>query len=591
MASSRKCPTTPSTLSFVPRWKVLYCWIDSLVAVDIRTWFTKELGVEVQVLSLLGGASIATLIANAASKLDRAMIPLVDEKAGADVPEAATPPDESSTSSGNGSTPPDSNSSTPTSMESSVILDPLDDLEPLPKQALEFEKTVSMPYGSTQFWYLERYLEDSHTSNIEFRLELNNTIDVPRLENAFRVLGQRHEALRAAFFMTSDCSAEPLMGILSTPQLEIVTRGIQDLAEADAESAALLSRSWEIGRGRVAKVVLLSLCPTQHYLIFGFHHIAIDGFSFNIILNEMNALYEGKLLPPVDHTFTDWATEQQSLVESGSLSQELEYWRAELAGITGPLPLLPMAKVGSRQTLTNYEFEGTEEITLSPRTTSLVKDLCKRHKVSAFNFFLAIFKIFLFRYLDVDRVCIGMADAGRGDSRTHRTVGYLLNLLPMVFENSPKQKFAEALQEARTKTFAALMNSKLPFTVLLEDLKVPRSSTHNPVFQAFIDFRQMNAEAGTLGAKTSGQHTPGRNANDIILDISTVYSEEIRVSFKAQKSLYSREAADIMLNSYLQLIDNFALTSDYQLSKTSLPRVGLFNQEDIHKAHELAKGQ
>lgn len=555
----------------------------------MRTWFTKELGVEVQVLALLGGASIATLIADAATKLDKSLIPSVVASA-----EAAEPIVDLGVTSESDSSP-SMNTTMPTSMESSTILDELDAEKDSDEDELvekvEFEKTLSMSYGSAQFWYLQQSLDDPHTSNLEFRLELSTAIDVGRLVGVFKTIGQRHEALRSAFFTTSDCRARPTMGVLAESQLEIVTKQISDPIEADEESQALLRHTWDIESGQVAKIILLSLSTSTHYLIFGFHHIAMDGFSFNIILNEMNALYKGEVLSPIDLTFSQWAIEQREMVENGRLSQQMEFWRTELSDLPDPLPLLPMARVSARKTLSQYEFEEAREVTLAPQTLKRIKDICKRQKVSNFNFFLALFKILLFRYLDIDKVCIGMADAGRGDGRTHQVVGYLLNLLPIMFERSPKQKFADTLHEAKEKAAAALTNSAVPFTVLLDELKVPRSTAYNPVFQAFIDYRQMNAQAGPLGAKTSGQHTPGRNSIDIILDISTVSADEIRLTFKMQKSLYTQEAAEIMLSSYTQLIDAFVSSSDYQASKINLEQVPIYKSADIQIAETLARGE
>jgi hybrid polyketide synthase / nonribosomal peptide synthetase ACE1 len=583
---------SPEENGISPDSSLIELGIDSLVAVDVRAWFTKELAVEVQVLMLLGGASIATLIEDTVGKLDRELIPNV--KGDAEV----QPESEDGDASADTSDTQSQNSTLPTSMSSSFVLVAEQDDEKgtekdiLPGEPkLEFEKTVSMPYGSSQFWFALQYLEDPHVSNIEFRLELNSNINISRLEQALRTIGQRHEALRTAFFANPDRANEPTLGILSESTLEFVKRDISDVEEADIESKTLLSHTYDIERGQVAKVILLSLNPGKHFLIFGFHHIAIDGFSFNLVLNEMNSLYEGKPLPEVQYRFSDWAVQQRREVETGLMSKELSFWRNELGTLPDPLPLLPMAKVNSRHTLMNYEFAGAEEITLNTKTTALIKRLCRRHKVSMFNFFLAIFKIFLFRFIDTERICIGFADAGRGDSNTHQTVGYLLNLLPLVFEKSPEQRFVDALKEARTKSYNALLHSKLPFRVLLDELKVPRSSTYSPLFQVFMDYRQLNADAGTLGAQSSGEHTPGRNANDIILDISTISSEEIRATFKVQKSLYSQESAEIMLKSYLQLVKAFALDSDYQLSKISLLRVPLFQDSDIKFAEELARGK
>ncbi|RDH39666.1 hypothetical protein BDQ94DRAFT_165354 [Aspergillus welwitschiae] len=51
--------------------------IDSLIAVDLRVWFVKELGVDMPVLKLLGGLSIDALARDAAGQLDPALLPQV----------------------------------------------------------------------------------------------------------------------------------------------------------------------------------------------------------------------------------------------------------------------------------------------------------------------------------------------------------------------------------------------------------------------------------------------------------------------------------------------------------------------------------
>ncbi|KAL4748698.1 KR domain-containing protein [Aspergillus terricola var. indicus] len=51
--------------------------IDSLVAVDIRTWFASELAVDIPLLQILGGASIEELTATAVAKLPASVFPRV----------------------------------------------------------------------------------------------------------------------------------------------------------------------------------------------------------------------------------------------------------------------------------------------------------------------------------------------------------------------------------------------------------------------------------------------------------------------------------------------------------------------------------
>ncbi|KAA8649567.1 hypothetical protein EYZ11_005806 [Aspergillus tanneri] len=67
----------PSDAMLLGTTLVMELGVDSLVAVDLRSWFLKELGVDMPVLQLLGGSSINDLASNAADKLEPIAVPLV----------------------------------------------------------------------------------------------------------------------------------------------------------------------------------------------------------------------------------------------------------------------------------------------------------------------------------------------------------------------------------------------------------------------------------------------------------------------------------------------------------------------------------
>lgn len=53
----------------------------------------------------------------------------------------------------------------------------------------------------------------------------------------------------------------------------------------------MLKYRFDIENGEVARVTLLSLSSTSHFLIFGMHHIAYDGFSVNLLLTRISVLF------------------------------------------------------------------------------------------------------------------------------------------------------------------------------------------------------------------------------------------------------------------------------------------------------------
>lgn len=588
----------PEDNGITPESSLVELGIDSLVAVDMRSWFHREFDLDMPVLKILGGATVAGMVDDAFNRLSKNLIPNVQATEEAKAEEAKPEAEKEGSIVGGSETSlsssmvivsssdEESQQGTDTSPGSSVP--PVDDRKNkalAPKPLPVFEKTERMAYGASQFWFLSQYLEDPTVFNIQFRLALSGSLNVARIERAVQELGQRHEAFRTAFFANPDRLNEPTQGVMANSLLRLEKKVLNNEEELDKESEAMLNHVWDIERGEVIRVILVSLNPKTHFMIFGFHHICIDGFGFNLLLIELNDLYTGKQLQPVQAHFSDFAARQRMEVENGSMEEEIKFWKQTFVKIPEILPLFPVAKVAARRTITNYEQEEPEEIILDSKTVAQIKDICRRNGSTKFHFFLAVLKVFLFRFLDVEDICIGLADANRNNGAYDLTMGYMLNLLPLLFSRSPKQSFADAIKEARNTSYAALAHSRVPFDILLDTLDVPRSSTNSPLFQVFMDYRQINAKMPLLGARSHGVQAAGRTAYDLVLDISDIGGSEIRVNFKGQKYLYSKEGTEILLKSFVRLVKSVAANS-----KVDLETVELYDSVDVRRAVELGRG-
>jgi hybrid polyketide synthase/nonribosomal peptide synthetase ACE1 len=590
----------PEDGGITPESSLVELGIDSLVAVDMRSWFHNELEVDMPVLKILGGATVAAMVDDCFARLPRAMIPkFKEEKADErkdeeekknEIAKAETSDQSEGASSESSSvvlvSSQDSlqGTTTPPTSQGSLAEEKVDHIavNPMPT----FEKTERMAYGSSQFWFLSQYLEDRTPFNVQFTCSLKGSVNVGRMERAVEALGQRHESFRTAFYANPDRLNEPTQGVMANSQLYLESKKIKSIDEVEENAQEIRDCIFDIERGEVIRALLMSLNPKTHFMVFGFHHIAIDGYGFNLFLSELNALYNEQELPPVTLHFSDFAKKQREQVESGAMAEELKYWKQTFTTIPAPLPLFPVAKVNSRQIMTSYEQEEAQEITFDEKTSNQIKELCRKTGATKFHFFLACLKIFLFRYLDVDDLCIGLADANRSDTETDFTMGYLLNLLPLRFQRDDKQDFAAAVKEARDSSYAALTNSRIPFDILIDNLDIPRSATSTPLFQVFMDYRQINATMPLLGAKSFGKQLAGRVGYDLVLDITDISGHELRVNFKTQKKLYSQSSANILLNSFLQLVKSIASNTKVQLDK-----VPIYNAADVKTAIELGRGK
>ena len=164
-----------------PHTAIVELGVDSLVAVDIKSWFTNELELEVPVLKILGGATVADLVEDAVKQLSAELVPNISQEneSVSEQPksEAASgliegsklsPPvaADLSASSHSSSPPPEVQSSSSVSSPGTSVTTEDDDAIPSMVPKLTYQKTEPMSFGQSRFWFLRQYLTDPTTFNV-----------------------------------------------------------------------------------------------------------------------------------------------------------------------------------------------------------------------------------------------------------------------------------------------------------------------------------------------------------------------------------------------------------------------------------------
>ena len=579
--------------------------IDSLVAVEVRSWFLKELKVDMPVLKVLGGGSVTELCQQVLEKMPEKMLSSIGKEP---VKPAAKPSQirspqfkpQGESSSPSTYTPmtsssPDDRSTADLSTQSSSRSSSSDLLESakpntsapaVAEPELTFLKSEQISFAQSRFWFLRLLLEDQTTFNVAFYYKVTGNLRIGDLERAIRAVGARHEGLRTCFIGDETEADLAYQKVMDSCPLRLEYKEINSIQEVALEYAKLKAHIFDIASGEMMRVVLLTLSPSSHYLLINYHHILMDGGSYSVFLSDLEKAYKGQSLGPLPQQFPDFSRDQRKAFEDGKMSDEQEFWRGEFPGGPPVLPLLPMAKPSSRLPLKAFDVHQVE-YQLDAGLAARIKSMSKVQRSTPFHFFLAVYKVMLFCFTDADNLTIGIADANRNDSDVIGTIGFFLNLLTLHFRRQPDQRFADAIQEARNITFKALGNSRLPFDVLLKELNLPRSSAYSPFFQAFFDYRQGDQAKhawGNCQFEVQEMH-PGRTAYDITLDI-TNSSTGALVLLRAQKSLYDLAATELLLETYVHLLG--VLSSDASLSLEDTP---LFSEKQLTHALELGRGK
>lgn len=606
--------------------------IDSLVAVEVRGWFLKELKVDIPVLKVVGGASPVDLCQQALKKLPEeafANLGGVEIADPTSVPRSAAKPNGSpqspdtasssvtsktpvSSSDSQGSTPtssttgsttpeqPTSDSETvstpPDLTESPKLVDLSSGATTAPETTLSqsapapprrFTKSAPISLGQSRFWFLQHMLEEQRTHNVAYYYHVTGNLRVRDLERAVRVVANRHESLRTCFLADESDEAQASQKVLPRSAVRLECKNIVTVGEVADEYTKLRREELDMGSGELLRLVLLTLSPSSHYLLMYHHHIIMDGVSLQVFLSDLEKAYIGQALGPSPRQYPDFSVAQRQAYEKGEMVNELEYWRGVFPSGQEPpvLPLLPMARVSSRVRMSRFDTHQVE-FRLGAELAARVKAVSKANRSTPFNFYLAAFKTMLLSFTDAEDIVIGIADAARNESDIMGSIGFFLNLLPLRFRRRSGQQFADAVIEARDISHAALANSRLPFDVLLSELGVARDSSYSPFFQAFIDYRQ-GAQAkhafGDCQFEIEKIDT-GKTAYDITLDVTDGVSETL-IMMRAQKSLYDATAAQLLSETFVHFVE--ALTRD---APPALGEMPIFSEAQRTQGLQVGRG-
>ncbi len=306
-------------------------------------------------------------------------------------------------------------------------------------------------------------------------LELFGALNVADLQLALSRLVQRHDALRASF--ATDGTGQRFSNPI-TPQLPVISATTEEFARLrDAEG----SRTFDLAKGPLIAFQLIRLAPEHHALILTAHHIACDGWSYDILLRELAALYRGESLPEAMQfsQFVEWESEQSATAEAESAER---YWLHQFRQLPPPLEL-----PADRPRKAQRSWAGDRgELYLPAELKQGLIEYGARHGATLFATVLAGFQTLLYRLSGCDDLVIGIPAAGQNLVGGNDLIGHCANLLPLRQQISTTA-FADLLVETKRTLLDAFEHQQFTYGRLLELLNLRREPNRPPLISVIFN--------------------------------------------------------------------------------------------------------
>ncbi|HEJ5503628.1 TPA: pyoverdine non-ribosomal peptide synthetase PvdD, partial [Pseudomonas aeruginosa] len=384
------------------------------------------------------------------------------------------------------------------------------------------QQPLALSFAQERQWFLWQLEPESAAYHIPSALRLRGRLDVDALQRSFDSLVARHETLRTRFQLEGGRSYQQVQPAVSV-SIEREQFGEEGLIE---RIQAIVVQPFDLERGPLLRVNLLQLAEDDHVLVLVQHHIVSDGWSMQVMVEELVQLYAGYsrgldvVLPALPIQYADYALWQRRWMEAGEKERQLAYWTGLLGG-EQPVLELPFDRPRpARQSHRGAQlgFELPREL------VEAVRALAQREGASSFMLLLASFQALLYRYSGQADIRVGVPIANRNRVETERLIGFFVNTQVLKADLDGRMGFDELLAQARQRALEAQAHQDLPFEQLVEALQPERNASHNPLFQVLFnhqsEIRSVTPEVQLEDLRLEGLAWDGQTAQfDLTLDI------------------------------------------------------------------------
>ena len=436
-----------------------------------------------------------------------------------------------------------------------------------------------LPLSSAQrsIWFFDRLSPGSPVYNVAGTARMRGPVDPGALRQSLEIIVRRHQTLRTTFH---DRDGEPFASVgepqrTMLPVIDLSVLSGQDrTAAATARCREFAHAPFDLSADPMLRAELLRLADDEHLLALCIHHIAADGWSLGVLVDELATLYTQLRdglppdLPELPVQYTDFAAWQVGRLDHPVVRDQLGYWRDRLDG--AELVDLPLDR--PRHTAMT-SAGGSVRFEIPAVVVEQLDALGRAERATRYMLTLAAFGCVLSRWSGQRDLTVGASAAGRGRPEIAGLIGCFVNVLPLRLDVAGDLTFRDLLRQTRAVCLEAYERQDAPFEKVVEELSPDRdAAAQTPLFRHTLVL---------YDAPDPVVHIPG-----LSVEVTPLYTDtakfELRMELTPSRSghltgvleyaaeLLDRQSAERLTASFRTLLTAAAAGPDTPVSRLPL---------------------
>lgn len=463
-----------------------------------------------------------------------------------------------------------------------------------------------------EIWLARQMDEAGSSYNISRQVSLTGPLQPKLLEQAINKIIAQHESLRTIFVTLDNIVYQQILPAdqvhLEMPVIALPADSVDDTTVRHRlhllTNEAFTPEQWPL-----IKLSLLQLAPAHFLLVMNVHHIILDGWSVQLLIEQLyleyNQLLSGKDMPRplIAAQYKDFVYWQRQLETAPGAADTRRFWQRELSQLPAEMEL---PTDHPRPATRSFKGE-TIRFKLNEQQRTGLEAMAREQQASLFMVLLSALYVLLFRYTGSSHLVVGTPATGRNRLELESILGLIANVLPVQTTVSGALTFHRLLEQVRDKLLELYEYQHYPYQQWKESEEA--SKDNRPLFDVMMvlhNYIHLSSEQSMLNdVIVEDVDIPGTTSKfDLLFEIID-YNTYLAVDLEFDTALFEKETAirfaghfkevidDILANpgKEIQHISYLSAPEQTQIRRFGMPAVPVTDLPHIPAAFELATGR
>jgi amino acid adenylation domain-containing protein len=418
-----------------------------------------------------------------------------------------------------------------------------------------------------------RFVEELHPGRVAYNTpsahRLTGPMQPEAFDRAFAEVVARQPALRTVIVANGAEYEQRVCESVAVSLLPVADLSSMPEAELMRRLDALIAKPFDLARPPLFVAELFKLGDNEHVFFFMAHHIVWDGWSFDLLYEEIASAYEARVCAKTNTraapalSCIDYAHWQNRWLGSDDCRSQVAHWQAHFAGATA-----------AREIRSDFARKpgmsgrgSTEWVHVPHALTEQLRAIAQEAGATLNMLSLAAYAAMLHATAQCDELTLGIPVRGRAAPGLEPVMGFFNNLLPLRVRADTSRSFVDWVRDVKQLMLGAMDHQDVPFEKLVQEVDSLRTAGNTGYYQALFSFQDARERTRRwAGLEQQGilVFQPGATEDLGLWLMEVPTGLEGGVTYNAD--LFRRETAQLLRDRYLHLLERIARQPGRSLS-------------------------